>query len=68
MQVLKHGTTIPLLGTLQLNKSTTLGPVKFVDSAAEPVRLEADYSDLTLIFCELGPFEDQNSFPLFLLD
>jgi hypothetical protein len=49
-------------------KSTTLGPMKFMDSAAELARLEADDSGLTPMFCELGPFEDQNSFLLSLLN
>jgi hypothetical protein len=44
------------------SKSTTLGPMKCMDSAAELARLETDDPDLTPIFCELGPFEDQTSF------
>jgi hypothetical protein len=48
--------------------STTVGPMKCMDSAAELARLETDDTDLTPIFCELGPFEDQSSFLLSLLN
>ena len=46
----------------------TIGPMKFVDDSAMLARPETDDPDETLIFRELGPFEDATSFFLTTLD
>jgi hypothetical protein len=58
-------------GQLSFNQEqelTNIGPMKFVDESAMLARLKTDDPDETLIFCELGPFEDTTSFFLVMLD
>src|SRR5271168_2603220 len=58
-------------GQLSFNQEqelTNIGPMKFVDESAMLARLKTDDPDETLIFCELGPFEDTTSFFLAMLD
>jgi len=58
-------------GQLSFNQEqelTNIGPMKFVDESAMLARLKTDDPDETLIFRELGPFEDTTSFFLAMLD
>jgi hypothetical protein len=58
-------------GQLSFNQEQeliTIGPIKFVDYSAMRARPKTDDPDETLIFCELGPFEDATSFFLAMLD
>jgi Phosphotransferase enzyme family len=58
-------------GQLSFNQEqelTIINPIKFVDDSAMLARRKTDDPDETLIFCELGPFEDASSFFLAMLD
>jgi predicted Ser/Thr protein kinase len=48
--------------------STGIGPLRAVDMSAMLERMESDDPDESPIFCEVGPFTDQKSFLLCMLD